>query len=52
MIKMTHRTNLTIVVKTIDLNTNRIYSHIHMVGMEKISFSDKPYMTFFKIQND
>ncbi len=43
---MTHRTNLTIVVKIIDLNTSCIYSDNHMVGMDKISFSDKPYVIF------
>jgi hypothetical protein len=52
MIQMTHRTSLTIVVKAIDLNTNCIYSHKHMVRMDKISFSDKPYVIFKKIQND
>ncbi len=38
MTKMTHRTNPTIVVKIVDLDTSRIYSH--MVRMDKISSSD------------
>jgi hypothetical protein len=33
-------TNLTIVVKVVDLDIGRIYNHNHVVGMEKISFSD------------
>jgi len=41
MIKMTCRTNLTIVIKVVDLDINRIYSHNHMVGMDKISSSVK-----------
>ncbi len=36
---MTHRINLTIVVKVVDLDTSHIYSCNHMVGMDKISFS-------------
>jgi hypothetical protein len=40
MTKMTHRTNLSIVVKLVDLDTNHIYSHNHMVGMDKISSSE------------
>ncbi len=35
------RTNLTIVVKIIDLDTSHICSHNHMVGMDKISFNVK-----------
>jgi len=38
--KMTHRTNLTIVVKVVDLDISCIYNHNHMVGMDKISSSD------------
>jgi hypothetical protein len=34
---MTRRTNLTVIVKIIDLDTSYIYSHNHMVGMDKIS---------------
>jgi hypothetical protein len=37
---MTHRTNPTIIVKVIDLNISCIYTHNHMVGMNKISSSD------------
>jgi len=40
MSKMTHRTNLTIVVKVVDLDTSRIYSPNHMVGMDKISSNE------------
>ncbi len=36
---MTHRTNLTIVVKVIDLDISHIYNHNHMVGWDKISCS-------------
>ncbi len=36
---MTFRTNPTIVVKIIDLDTIHIYSRNHMVEMDKISFS-------------
>ncbi len=39
MIKIACRTNLTIVVKAIDLNISRIYSYNHMVGIDKISSS-------------
>jgi hypothetical protein len=39
MIKITHRTNLTIVVKIVDLGTSCIYSCNHMVGMDNISSS-------------
>ncbi len=38
MIKMTCMTNLTIVIKVVDLDTSCIYSHNHMVRMDKISF--------------
>ncbi len=34
---MTCRTNLTIVIKVVDLNTSCNYSDNHMVGMDKIS---------------
>jgi hypothetical protein len=44
---MTHRTRLTIIVKAIDLNTSCIYSHKHMVGMDKI-FLVINHMWFFK----
>ncbi len=40
MTKITHRTNLTIVVKVVDLDTSRIYSPNHMVGMDKISSNE------------
>ncbi len=33
---MTRRINLTVVVKVIDLDIHLIYSHNHMVGMNKI----------------
>jgi hypothetical protein len=39
MIKMTRRTNLTVVVKVVDLDTSHIYSHNHMVGIDKFFFS-------------
>ncbi len=38
MTKMTSRTNLIVIVKVVDLDTSCIYSHNHMVGMNKISF--------------
>jgi hypothetical protein len=38
--KITHRTNLTIIVKVVDLNINCIYNHNHMVAMSKISSSE------------
>ncbi len=37
---MTHRTNVIVVVKVVDLDTSHIYSHNHMVGMDKIYSSD------------
>jgi hypothetical protein len=37
---MTCRINLTIVVNVVDLDTSRIYSSNHMVGMDKIFSSD------------
>jgi len=40
MTKMTHRINLTIVVKVVDLDTSHIYSPNHMVGMDKISSNE------------
>jgi hypothetical protein len=40
MTKMTHRTNLIVIVKLVDLDTSCIYSHNHMVGMDKIFFSE------------
>jgi hypothetical protein len=51
MTKMTHSTNLTIVVKLIDLDTNCIYSHNHMVGMDKISSSHCDYKILNGIPN-
>jgi hypothetical protein len=39
-IEMTHKTNLIIVIKVVDLNTSHIYSCNHMVGIDKISSSD------------
>jgi hypothetical protein len=40
MTKMTHRINLTVVVKIIDLNASHIYNCNHMVGMDKISSNE------------
>jgi hypothetical protein len=40
MTKMTHRINLTVVVKIVDLNTSCIYNCNHMVGMDKICSSE------------
>ncbi len=37
---MTCRTNLTIVLKIVDSDISHIHSHNHMVGMDKISFSE------------
>ncbi len=37
---MTCRINLIVIVKLVDLNISRIYSHNHMVGMDKISSSE------------
>ncbi len=37
---MTPKTNLTVVVKVVDLDTSCIYSCKHMVGMDKISFNE------------
>jgi len=39
MTKMTHRTNLTILIKVVDLDTICIYSHNLIVGMDKIYFN-------------
>ncbi len=50
-IKMTRRTNPTIVVKVIDLDTSHIYSYNHMVGMDKISSSDCDYKNLNGIPN-
>jgi hypothetical protein len=36
MIKMTHKTKITIDVKVVDLDISRLYSHNHMVRMDKI----------------
>jgi hypothetical protein len=36
MIKLTHRINVTITVKVVDLDTSCIYKTNHMVGMDKI----------------
>jgi hypothetical protein len=38
MTKMTNRSNPTIVLKEVDLDTTNMYSHTHMVGMDKIFF--------------
>jgi hypothetical protein len=38
---MTCRTNLAIVVKIVDLDTSRICSRNHVVGLDKISFNVK-----------
>jgi hypothetical protein len=43
MTKMTHMTNLTIVVKIIDLDISHIYNHNHMVGMHKICSNAKTF---------
>ncbi len=40
MTKITHRTNLIMIVKIINLNTSHIYNRNYMVGMDKISFND------------
>jgi hypothetical protein len=40
MTKMTHRTNPIVVVKEVDLDTSHIYSHNHMIGIDKISSSE------------
>jgi hypothetical protein len=40
---MTRETNLIVVVKEVDLYTNCIYSHNHMVGMDKIFSSDRSF---------
>ncbi len=37
---MTRETNFTIIVKVVDLDMSCIYSHKHMAGMSKISFSE------------
>ncbi len=37
---MTCRTNLIIVLKVVDFDPSRIHSHNHMLGMDKISFSE------------
>jgi hypothetical protein len=50
MTKMTHRTNLTIVVKVVDLDTSRIYSPNHMVGMDKISFNEACKLKCFEVR--
>jgi hypothetical protein len=48
---MTHRTKPTIVVKEVDLNISCIYSHNHMVGMDKISSSDRSLIFGTPIEN-
>ncbi len=48
MTKVTHSTNLTIVVKIIDLDISRIYNYNHMVGMDKIFSSDCDYKFLMK----
>jgi hypothetical protein len=40
MIKMTHKTNINVDVKVVDLDINSFYSHNHMVGMDKISSNE------------
>jgi hypothetical protein len=40
MIKMTRRINPIVVVKEVDLDISSIYSHNHMVEMDKTSFSE------------
>jgi len=40
MTKITHRTNLIIIVKIIDLDTSHISNRNYKVGMDKISSSD------------
>jgi hypothetical protein len=37
---MTHRTSKTIDVKVVDLDINQLYSHNHMVRMDKISSNE------------
>jgi hypothetical protein len=48
MTKMTHRTDLTIVVKIVDLDISHIYSPNHMVGMDKISSSEACRLNILK----
>jgi hypothetical protein len=40
MTKMTHRTNLIVVARVVNLNTSRIYNYNHMVIMDKISSNE------------
>jgi len=51
MTKMTHRTNPTVVVKVVDLDTSCIYSRNHMVGMDKISSSGMVFPLGTKIED-
>jgi hypothetical protein len=44
---MTHRTNPIVVVKEVDLDISHIYSHNHIVGMDKIFSSDRYYFIIF-----
>jgi hypothetical protein len=37
---MTRKINPTVVVKEVDLDISRMYNRNHMVGMDKISFSE------------
>ncbi len=39
MTQITHKTNLTIIVKVVDLDTSHIYNDNHMIGVDKISSS-------------
>jgi hypothetical protein len=41
---MTHKTNPTVIVEVIDLDTSHVYNRNHMVGMNKISSSDFCYL--------
>jgi len=47
MTKITHRTNLTLIVKIVNLETSQIYSCNHMVEMNKISYSVKKLSHIF-----
>jgi hypothetical protein len=40
IIKMTCKINIIVIINGIDLNISCNYSHNHMIGMDKISFSD------------
>ena len=49
MIKMTHKTNINVDVKVVDLDINSFYSHNHMVRMDKISFSENFEVFFWRM---